>query len=77
MEIERFLSPRQAAEIEGCSVTTIYQRLSAGEYAAFKDGIKTLIPASSIAARREKLPKAEYGKRAGIKGIQPRETAVT
>jgi hypothetical protein len=67
MEVEKWFSPRQVAELEGCSVTSVYQRLSAGEYEARKDGIKTLIPASSIAARRERLPKAEYGSARALK----------
>jgi len=46
--------------------------LSAGEYEALKDGIKTLITAESVARRRERLPKAEYGRRAGVKGVQPK-----
>jgi hypothetical protein len=75
MEIEQLLTPRQVMALEGCSQTTVYKRLTDGEYEAVKDGVKTLIKASSIAARREKLPKAEYGARKGIKGIQPREPA--
>jgi len=70
MEIEQLLTPRRVAELEGCSLTTIYKRLADGEYAAVKDGNKTLISAASIARRRESLPKAEYGRRKGIFGVQ-------
>jgi hypothetical protein len=48
---------------------TVYKRLTDGEYEAVKDGVKTLIPAASIARRREGLPKAEYGARKGTFGI--------
>jgi hypothetical protein len=72
-QLERLLTPRQVAELEGCSMTTVYGRLADGSYQAIKDGAKTLITASSIARRREKLPKAEYGLRRGIKGIPSRE----
>jgi excisionase family DNA binding protein len=68
-KLERLLTPRQVAELEGCSNTTVYERLAAGEYEAVKDGVKTLILTSSVARRRESLPKAQYGKRKGIKGI--------
>jgi excisionase family DNA binding protein len=75
MEIERLLSPRQVAELEGCSLTTVYKRLTDGEYTAVKDGSKTLISTESVARRRERLPKAQYGLRAGVKGIQPKTEA--
>jgi hypothetical protein len=72
MILEQLLTPRRVAELEGCSLTSVYKRLSAGEYEALKDGIKTLITAESVARRRERLPKAEYGRRAGVKGVQPK-----
>ena len=68
-ELERLLAPRWAAYIEGCSLTTIYKRLAEGEYTAVKDGVKTLITESSIARRRESLPKAKYGARKGFFGV--------
>jgi len=67
--IERLLTPRQVAELESCSITTVYDRLATGSYTAIKDGVKTLITASSIVRRRESLPLAQYGRRKGIKGI--------
>jgi hypothetical protein len=67
--LERLLTPRQVAELEGCSVTTIYKRLIAGDYCAVKDGVKTLISSESVARRREALPKAQFGARKGIKGV--------
>jgi excisionase family DNA binding protein len=71
---ERLLTPRQVAELEGCSLTTVYKRLTDGEYSAIKDGVKTLISSASIARRREALPKAEYGLRKGVFGV-PSKTA--
>jgi hypothetical protein len=52
----------------------VYARLGSGEYQGIKDGKKTLIPAASVARRRESLPKATYGARKGIFGI-PSKTA--
>ena len=76
-ELERLLTPRQVAELEGCSLTTVYKRLTAGEYTARKDGLKTLISSASVARRRESLPKAEYGLRKGVFGVAKREAAST
>jgi excisionase family DNA binding protein len=70
--IERLLTPRKVAELDGCSLTTVYERLATGEYAAVKDGSKTLISSASVARRREGLPRAEYGRRKGIRGVPPR-----
>jgi excisionase family DNA binding protein len=67
--LDQLLTPRRVAELEGCSLTTVYKRLTDGEYEAIKDGVKTLIPAASVARRRESLPKAEYGRRAGRFGV--------
>ena len=67
-QLERLLTPRQVAELEGCSLTSVYARLACGEYDAVKDGPKTLISSASVARRRESLPKAQYGARKGIKG---------
>jgi hypothetical protein len=39
-EIERMVTPRQAAEAEGRGITTIYKRLARGEYDAVKDEAK-------------------------------------
>jgi excisionase family DNA binding protein len=66
--LEQLLTPRRVAELEGCGLTTVYKRLADGEYAAVKDGTKTLISAESVARRRERLPKAEYGARKGAFG---------
>ena len=68
--LEQLLTPKRVAELEGCSLTTVYKRLTDGEYSAVKDGTKTLISAESIARRRASLPNAEYGARAGIFGVQ-------
>jgi excisionase family DNA binding protein len=67
--LDQLLTPRRVAELEGCSLTTVYKRLTDGEYEAVKDGVKTLIPAASVARRREGLPRAEYGRRAGRFGV--------
>jgi excisionase family DNA binding protein len=67
--LDQLLTPRRVAELEGCSLTTVYKRLTDGEYEAVKDGVKTLIPAASVARRREGLPKAEYGARKGRFGV--------
>jgi excisionase family DNA binding protein len=72
MVLEQLLTPRRVAELEGCSLTTVYKRLTDGEYEAVKDGTKTLISAASVARRRECLPKAQYGSRKGIFGVQPK-----
>jgi hypothetical protein len=70
------LTPRRVAELESCSLTTVYKRLSDGEYTAVKDGPnKTLISAASVARRRESLPKAEYGLRKGTFGVPAKATA--
>jgi excisionase family DNA binding protein len=75
MALEQLLTPRRVAELEGCSLTTIYKRLADGDYTAVKDGMKTLISAESVARRRERLPKAEYGLRKGVLGIPSSKTA--
>ena len=72
MVLEQLLTPRRVAELEGCSLTTVYKRLTDGEYEAVKDGTKTLIPAASVARRRACLPTAQYGSRKGIFGVQPK-----
>jgi hypothetical protein len=69
MSLEQLLTPRAVAELEGCSLTTVYKRLTDGEYTALKDGVKTLITAESIARRRESLPRAQFGARKGLKGV--------
>jgi hypothetical protein len=59
---EQLLTIKQTAALEGCSVAEIYNRLSRCEYHAVKDGDrKTLIPQSSVIARRAaKLKPASY-----------------
>ena len=74
-QLERLLTPRQVADLEGCSLTSVYARLAAGEYAAVKDGPKTLISSASVAQRRESLPRAKYGARKGIKGVPSKAEA--
>ena len=73
--LERLLTPRQVADLEGCSLTAVYKRLSDGEYTAVKDGLKTLISSASVARRRENLPKAEYGLRKGVFGVPSKAEA--
>jgi hypothetical protein len=54
-------SPRQVCKLESCCLATVYQRLARGEYAALKDGRKTVIPGSQILARRRnKLKPATF-----------------
>jgi excisionase family DNA binding protein len=73
--LDQLLTPRRVAELEGCSLTTVYKRLTDGEYEAVKDGAKTLITAASVARRRESLPPAKYGARKGVFGIQSKAAA--
>jgi excisionase family DNA binding protein len=73
--IDQLLTPRRVAELEGISLTTVYKRLTDGEYEAVKDGVKTLITAASVARRRESLPKAEYGLRKGTFGVPAKAIA--
>ena len=67
--LERLLKPRVVARVEGVGLTTIYKRLARGEYDAVRDGPMTFITETSIVRRREKLIKAVYGARKGIKGV--------
>jgi hypothetical protein len=67
--LECLLKPRVVARVEGCSLTTVYKRLASGEYEGFKDGPMTLVTEASIVRRREKLIKATYGARKGVKGV--------
>jgi excisionase family DNA binding protein len=75
--LERLLTPRQVAELEGCGLTTVYKRLTDGEYTAVKDGVKTLISSASVARRRESLPQAQYNVRRGIFGIPSKADAAS
>jgi hypothetical protein len=50
------VSPKEAARIENCGLTLIYDRLNAGEYDAVKDGKRTKILLASIEKRRASLP---------------------
>jgi hypothetical protein len=67
--IKRLLSPKEVAEIDGVGMTTIFRRLSLGEYDGVKDGRQTKITEESVLRRREGLPKAEYGLRRGVFGV--------
>jgi len=49
---DRLYSPGEVARLEGCCLASVYNRLSAGEYCAYKDGRSTRIPGLSILARR-------------------------
>jgi excisionase family DNA binding protein len=73
--IKRLLTPRQVAEIDGVGMTTVYRRLSLGEYDGVKDGRQTKISEESIMRRRASLPKATYGARKGVFGIPKVEAA--
>jgi Helix-turn-helix domain len=74
--IKRLLTPKQVAEIDGVGMTTVYRRLSLGEYDGVKDGRQTKITEESITRRRESLPKAEYGARKGVFGMPKAEAAI-
>jgi hypothetical protein len=54
------LSVKETAAVERCGVSTVWERLAAGEYEAIKDGAKTLITVKSIQKRREGLLPATY-----------------
>ena len=54
------LPPKLTAIVESCGMSTVYERLVAGEYTAFKDGPRTKITTTSIKARRASLPPAQY-----------------
>jgi transposase len=56
------VSPREAAEIEDCGKSVIYERLARGEYDAYKDGNRTKIILESIERRRATLPSYRDGK---------------
>jgi hypothetical protein len=68
--IKRLLTPKQVAEIDGIGMTSVYRRLSLGEYDGVKDGRQTKITEESVLRRREGLPRAEYGSRKGTFGVQ-------
>jgi hypothetical protein len=54
------LSPKDTAHIENCGVTTVYQRIKAGQYRTVRDGARsTKILMQSIRERRAKLQVAE------------------
>jgi hypothetical protein len=57
---ERFYSPKAVARFENVCLATVYVRLAAGEYQAFRDGAKTQIPGEAILARRSKLQPAVF-----------------
>jgi hypothetical protein len=54
------LSPSETAVIENSAVSTIYERLSRGEYDAYKDGHATRITVESIKRRRAGLQRATF-----------------
>ena len=63
--------PRVVAQLDGCCVAEVYLRLSRGEYTAFKDSRKTLIPGASILERRQKKLKP-----ATFKAPKPKASSV-
>jgi hypothetical protein len=54
---ETLYPPKLVAQYEGCCLAEVYNRLTRGEYQAFKDRRKTLIPGASILKRRRKFLK--------------------
>jgi hypothetical protein len=46
--VQRLLTPRQVAELEGVGQTEIYKRLALGQYDALKDGKRTKITEASV-----------------------------
>ena len=61
-------SVADVAKLDGCCVASVYNRLSAGEYRAYKDGKSTRIPGSSVLARRAtKLRPATFKKPSTIR----------
>ena len=65
------LPPKLTAVVEACGMSTVYDRLAAGEYEAVKDGPRTKISTNSIKRRRAGLPRAEY------KPLPPRHSAAS
>jgi hypothetical protein len=74
-DVERLLTVKEVARLESISVTSVYARLLAGEYDAYRDGPRTKVTEASVLRRRERLPKAEFGARRGIKGIPSKPIA--
>jgi hypothetical protein len=56
------VSPREAALLENCGRSLIYERLARGEYQAVKDGNRTKILVESIEKRRASLPSYHLNK---------------
>ena len=54
------VSPKLAAVIDECGLTTVYERLQSGEYQAVKDGRSTKVLTASIKSRRANLPRAQF-----------------
>jgi hypothetical protein len=73
--VQRLLTPRQVAELEGVGQTEIYKRLALGQYDALKDGKRTKITEASVLRRRANLPKAQYNVRKGIRGFPSKAEA--
>jgi hypothetical protein len=74
---DRLFTMRQAAEMEGVGLTTIFNRVRRGEYEVLEDGTRNRkITGRSILCRREiHLRPAKYGLRAGIKGVPAKANA--
>jgi hypothetical protein len=54
------VSPKLTCVIDGCGSSTVYNRIEAGEYEAYKDGRLTKITTASIKARRANLSRFHY-----------------
>jgi hypothetical protein len=55
VEIEPFaVRPKDAARLDGCGLTQLYERLNAGEYESYLDGCNRMITVRSIRARQER-----------------------
>ena len=59
-EIIDSVSPKLTCVIDDCGLSTVYERIEAGTYVAFKDGRLTKISTASIKARRANLPRFHY-----------------
>ena len=58
---DKMYAPREVCELEDCCMATLYLRMARGEYAAFKDGRRTVIPGAAILARRHnRLTRAKF-----------------
>ena len=72
------VQPKEAARLDNCGITELYERLNRGEYESYTDGGKRLITLRSIRARQERLLAAASGtprEQASPRRGRPRKTA--